>query len=208
MTSLKNAIKKLIQKTFLYKIYLNLQNIYLKKIFRFLKRKRKEWTIKYYGRRFGIEIFIETGTYLGDMVEATKASFKKIISIELDPALYEKAKRRFSNYNHITIIHGDSAKVLPGILTNINHNCLFWLDAHDHSKAINAFLKTPIKQELFHIFSHSLAKNLEHVILIDDARLFIGKNSPTLKELKSFVLKNRPNWIFEVKNDIIRIYKK
>jgi len=47
----------------------------------------------------------------------------------------------------------------------------------------------------------------EHVILIDDARLFVGKDDyPTLHALKQMVLTEQPNWNFEVKDDIIRTY--
>jgi len=58
-------------------------------------------------------------------------------------------------------------------------------------------------KELRRIFNHEI-KN--HVILIDDARFFIGKdNYPTLQELKEFVLKNYPKSTFNVEDDIIRI---
>lgn len=59
--------------------------------------------------------------------------------------------------------------------------------------------------ELKSIFSHKI-KN--HVILIGDARCFTGQEDyPTIIALKEFVMKNRPNWVFEVRNDIIRIHK-
>jgi hypothetical protein len=49
----------------------------------------------------------------------------------------------------------------------------------------------------------------EQVILIDDARVFVGQNDyPTLEQLRTFVLKRHPDWAFEVENDIIRIHKK
>jgi hypothetical protein len=50
--------------------------------------------------------------------------------------------------------------------------------------------------------------NLNHVILIDDAREFVGTNGyPTIKELKKLVLTKRKDWSFIVKYDIIRIHK-
>jgi hypothetical protein len=53
-------------------------------------------------------------------------------------------------------------------------------------------------------FSHKIK---DHVILIDDARCFIGKdNYPTLQELKEFTSKNWPNSTFNVEDDIISIY--
>ncbi|MDI6591503.1 MAG: rRNA adenine N-6-methyltransferase family protein [Patescibacteria group bacterium] len=206
---LKEAIKKIIKHTFLYKIYLDVQNIHLKKLSHFIKSKRKQRTIRHYGKKFGIDTLIETGTYLGNTVEGLKSSFKKIISIELDKNLYERAKQKFSSYKHITIVQGDSGKVIPEILANTNYKCLFWLDAHDYSKEENRFIQTPIREELSHILSHSLIKNLDHVILIDDARLFTGQGDcSTLEEIRNFVFKTYPDWIFEIKNDIIRIHKR
>jgi len=39
---------------------------------------------------------VETGTYLGDMIEAQKTRFKKIISIEIEIGLFEKAQKKDS----------------------------------------------------------------------------------------------------------------
>ncbi len=62
------------------------------------------------------------------------------------------------------------------------------------------------QQELFAIFSHPI-KN--HVILIDDARCFIGQNDyPELDILKQYVLEKRPEFIFDVGEDIMRIHPK
>jgi len=47
------------------------------------------------------------------------------------------------------------------------------------------------------------------VILIDDARCFIGERGyPKIDELKEFVLSKYSDWEFEVKDDIIRLYKR
>lgn len=167
----------------------------------------KQKIVKIYANKFLINIFIETGTYLGEMVNATRKIFKKIYSIELDDELYKNAKKKFSKYNHISIIQGDSSKILPTILSKIKQPCLFWLDAH-YSGGITAKgeFETPIMQELNYILNSS---KYNHVILIDDARLFIGKKDyPTLKELKKLISKKRPNYYFIVKKDIIRIHKK
>ena len=59
-----------------------------------------------------------------------KDNFEHIVSIELDKELYENAAKFFRKDKHIEIIQGDSSKVLPEILKNINQRCLFWLDGH------------------------------------------------------------------------------
>jgi hypothetical protein len=163
-------------------------------------------TVKQYAKLFSIMTFIETGTYLGEMVEATKKTFDRIYSIELDSNLYETAKQRFSKSESITIIEGDSGRVLPELLKSIKSPCLFWLDAHYCSGASTAGgeLITPIMKELECILNHSI-KN--HVILIDDANLFVGKNDfPTIEELERFVFNINPNLVIRIENNIIRVH--
>lgn len=167
----------------------------------------KHKIVKAYADKFLINLFVETGTYLGEMVDATRRTFEKIYSIELDDTLYKNAKKKYIKYNHISLIHGDSSKILPIIFSKIKQSCLFWLDAH-YSGGITGKgeVETPIREELNCILKNS---KFDHVILIDDARLFIGKKDyPTLKELKKLISKKRPNYYFIVKKDIIRIHKK
>ena len=54
----------------------------------------KQETVKQYAKRFSISTFIETGTNIGEMVEATKTIFDRIYSIELDTNLYKTAKKK------------------------------------------------------------------------------------------------------------------
>ncbi len=165
----------------------------------------KETLIKDYARRFNLKVLVETGTYLGDMVYAMKRSFSRILSFELDQALCEQAQRRFAADDHIEIIHGDSGQLIEKYLTTIDGPCLFWLDGH-YSGGITArgSLETPIMSELSHILSHPIDG---HVILIDDARCFTGRNDyPTLAELQSFVSERKSGWQFSVDKDVIRIH--
>ncbi|MGQ9581847.1 MAG: hypothetical protein ACUVT8_13055 [Armatimonadota bacterium] len=165
----------------------------------------KQKLIKEYARKFSLEIFIETGTYLGDMVEAVRDTFSRIVSIEIDPWLSKQARKRFFRYPHISILQGDSGQLLPGLLASMTQPCLFWLDAH-YSGGITARggMETPVMQELRCIMSHPA----EHVILIDDARNFTGQSDyPTLEVVQTLVRNTRPDYAFEVKDDIIRIHK-
>ena len=166
----------------------------------------KEELIKEYAKTFKTNILIETGTYLGDMVYAMRKSFSKILSFELDQTLAEQARKRFANDNHITIIQGDSGRLLGDYLADIREPCLFWLDGH-YSGGITArgALETPIKNELTYILSHPVDG---HVILIDDARCFTGENDyPTLQDLREFLNERKPGWQFSVDTDVIRMHK-
>ena len=90
----------------------------------------KQLTIARYQKRYNCGVLIETGTYLGDMIEAQKDNFSQLFSIELSPELHQKALKRFRNRPHISIVQGDSGKVLPSLLSTITQPALFWLDGH------------------------------------------------------------------------------
>lgn len=166
----------------------------------------KQRVVIEYMKTFPFDTFIETGTYKGKMVYAVIPHVKEIYSIELDETHFHKAQKRFAGYPNIHILQGQSGKVLPEVLKDIDRPCLFWLDAHwSGGSTAKGKTETPIMQEIECILNHKRAS--DHVILIDDARCFTGKGDyPTLKALKQFILDVHPNWIFEVKDDIIRTY--
>jgi molybdopterin converting factor small subunit len=163
----------------------------------------KQEVIKEYARKYSLDTLIETGTYLGTMINAMKDEFAEIISIELDDELFQRAKNRFSRLTHITVLHGDSVDVLPTILSGLCKPCLFWLDGH-YSGGITSKgkLETPIVQELTYILEHPIA---QHVILVDDAREFNGEQDyPTVERIRNLIQEKRPGWEVEVEMDIIR----
>ncbi|MEK7607406.1 MAG: hypothetical protein AAB484_00570 [Patescibacteria group bacterium] len=167
------------------------------------KRKKNDAKIILsYRERFNPNIFIETGTYKGDVLNLVKKSFDEIYSIELGEKLYKKALQRFRKDKHIKLFLGDSGIVLSKILVDVNESVLFWLDAH-YSKAdtVCGDIPTPIEKELEIIFSHKI-KN--HVILIDDARCFTGNDGyPTVETISN--LANMNGYSCEVKDDKFRL---
>jgi hypothetical protein len=165
----------------------------------------KQIAVREYAKEFRTQILVETGTYLGEMVAAMRRHFDRIFSIEIDRSLYENALNMFSQFQHIRLLHGDSAEALPAVLSEVQQPCLFWLDGHYSGAGTGkGSIDTPVLNELSHIFSHHVR---EHVILIDDAREFRGVNDyPSLEQLREFVKGFRPDWAFEVKDDIIRIH--
>jgi hypothetical protein len=163
----------------------------------------KRITIKEYADKFGIQTLIETGTYLGHMVEAQQFNFKKIVSIELSEELWAGAVEKFRRYPHITIVQGDSSHVLPKVMADVKGPALFWLDGH-YSAGVTAKGEKycPIYAELDAIFDNSPQP---HVILVDDARHFEGKDDyPTIQELANYIKGKNPKYTVEVKDDIIR----
>jgi hypothetical protein len=166
----------------------------------------KYQTVREYAMKYNLHTLIETGTYLGEMIEATKDCFTKIVSIELAQKLYERAITKFRESSHIQLYLGDSAKVLPEILSGINEPCLFWLDAH-YSGGITTKgdRVTPIMEELNIILGR---KQQDDILLIDDARGFTGSNDyPTVDEVICLVKKYDSVYLIENINDIIRVFK-
>lgn len=163
----------------------------------------KQSVITEYQEKFGCSVFIETGTYLGDMVEAQKRRFKKVISIELGVKLAENAQKRFRNDKHVAIVQGDSSKMLALVLAEIDEPAVFFLDGHYSSGLTSRGEKIcPIFEELETIFG---TKKFNHIILIDDARLYNGTdNYPSVEELREFVKNRNDSYRNEIEHDIIR----
>jgi hypothetical protein len=165
----------------------------------------KQAIVREHAKQFELRTLVETGTYLGDMVWATIDIFDEIYSIELDEFLFRRAQAQFSNFDHVRILQGESVGALPEVLTRITRPCLFWLDAH-YSGGVTArgTTETPIMEELECILG---APSMNHVMLIDDARCFVGANGyPTMEQVKELVARKRPGWLFESADDIIRVH--
>ena len=156
-----------------------------------------------YLKKFSIDDFVETGTYLGETLGYISRTGIRCTSIELSQELYEAARKRFHGHKNVMLVQGDSGQKLPMLLKKINKPVLFWLDGH-YSCGITASgeIHTPISSELQAILTHSIK---EHVILIDDARCFDGKNDyPHLDELLR-IIREEGSYSAEVSADIIRL---
>jgi len=123
----------MIKKTFLFifwKEYCEIRDYW-----RWLKNGRpvppphgiKQGVIKEYARKYQCPVFFETGTYRGDIIQAVKHDFERIYSVELSESLYQKARLRFKNDPHITILRGDSARMLAETLKQISNVCFGWM---------------------------------------------------------------------------------
>lgn len=127
------------------------------------------------------DVFVETGSGGGGGIQnALKYGFKEIHSIEINKQSYNHCVRLFSNNKNVNLYLGDSADMLPQILSKIKAKATFLLDAHvmdinqTHGKLI-----CPVLEELRMIITHSKGLGIKHSILIDDLKLFNG-------EVKSF----------------------
>lgn len=160
--------------------------------------------VKSHLERHHTRVFVETGTYLGSMVEfIAKTTGAHCYTIEIVPEIHARAKRILAGLNKVELLLGDSAVKLPEILANLSEPATFWLDGH-YSGAFTgkSDVDTPISAELTHILDHPIKR---HVILIDDARDFVGQNNyPHLSALLA-QFDDHPHYQASVSTDIIRI---
>lgn len=163
----------------------------------------KQQRIEKFKKKYNINILVETGTYLGDMVWAQRKNFNKIYSIELSSAFADLAKNRFRNFPHISILEGDSGIVMKSLVGQLKEKTIFWLDGHySGGNTACAEKECPVYEELESI----LNSEIEHVLLIDDARCFVGEDSyPTKEALAEFIVQRFPNSIIEIEYDCIMV---
>ncbi len=120
-----------------------------------------------------LRILVETGTHNGDTVSLFKQNFEKIVSIELSEVLYSNALNRFAQDSHVELIQGNSVDELKNLQSEIrDKEVLYWLDAHWCVAAATSgeLSQCPLLGELAAIGK----LNMESVVLIDDARLFLA----------------------------------
>jgi hypothetical protein len=146
--------------------------------------------------------FIETGTYLGDTTALVRSLGHSVISIELDPALYLQAQRRFRDDPHVVLIQGDCVAELPKVLSRLTRPAVLWLDAH-HSRGITArgSIDDPILACLAELRDHTLRS---HSLLIDDASSFDGRQlRPDLVQIMLAIRAINSEYRIRIHGDII-----
>lgn len=157
--------------------------------------------VRRYAAASGARVFIESGTYYGFMLQGCLDSFDQLISIEIEPHFYSRARTIFKDHAKVTILHGDSAELLPELLVTVRCPCLFWLDAHFSGGLTGkGAVESPIRQELEAVVRHAH----RHTILIDDAHCFDGtRGYPQLAWIEKAAREN--SYSFSVSDDIIRL---
>ncbi len=109
--------------------------------------------------------YLETGLQYGDSVQfALDLGYKKIISIEINKSLIDKANQRFKNEvknSKVLLVQGDSQEKIKEIFDqNIN---IFFLDAHDNDSDEPTI--APLENEIKFLLNKINEKQL---IIIDD----------------------------------------
>ena len=124
-----------------------------------------------------LSIFVETGSFEGDTVQSVRPLFDRIYTVELVEKYFQKVFERFKDDPSITARFQSSPEFLRQLKPSLeNASVLYWLDAHwcMEGETEGKESQCPLIEELEAI-GHL---NTESVILIDDARLFLGPPPP------------------------------
>ena len=150
--------------------------------------------------KYDLSNFIETGTGKGDgLNHAIKYGFKKLYSIEIIKQLYDDVKSKIID-SRVNLINSDSITGLTKIISELDGNTLFWLDAHfpgadfhienmSYHDDLEKDIKLPLEAELELIFK--LRPDNKDVFIIDDLNLYedgnyeLGKIREDLKYLRT-----------------------
>ena len=150
--------------------------------------------------QYGLIDFVESGTHVGDSTLWAKDWFRTVYTIESEYHYYNIAYSKLNHYDNVKLSLAKSEDALNMIVPQLTEPVLFWLDAHwsrdlhgDKPEVI-----CPVIWELDIIRTYCTPF---HVIMIDDARLFTGKNGwPSHQNLIDMLYKGYDIW---VEDDVI-----
>ena len=162
--------------------------------------------------KYVTECFIETGTYMGEGIDvALECGFPLVKSVELSKGLYSVAQQKYKDNDKVHLFCGASQCMLREMIEDVKTQATFWLDGHwSGGNTGKSNVNSPLRQELHAIKKHPI-KN--HIIMIDDLRLFAVKESDygfelDLEDIKNRILEINPNYEFSledghVPNDVL-----
>jgi hypothetical protein len=127
--------------------------------------------IKALGQRSGASVLIETGTYVGNTAMRCSRTFERVITIELDADLFQRASRYLSKRKNVECLEGDALKLLPLVLERPSvTDALVFLDGHfSGGGTAHGDLAEPACEEI-----EILAKYRDKIrsFIVDDFRCF------------------------------------
>jgi len=160
--------------------------------------------------RYGLRYFIETGIGQSDTRAYHLAPlFEHAWAIDVVLENCEIARQRAVDIPNLTIYQGDSADWLKLICPSLAGPALYWLDAHWVGGGDRPAVECPLLAEL-----DAIGRSYRgDVVLIDDARQFIGAPAPphdpakwpTLGYILERLRKWKPHPVTRTEGDVIII---
>jgi FkbM family methyltransferase len=158
--------------------------------------------------RLGLRCFVETGTCEGVTARAMAERFERVITVELDPASHRRSASRLAAQPNVRCLLGDSVQQLAPILREIDQRAVVWLDAHwSGGHTAKGDVECPVLAELAAIYAH----RPDHVVLIDDFRLFLSppppphdpREWPSFAVISEFLARQKPAPFLHVVGDVL-----
>ena len=159
-------------------------------------------------RLTGARTFIETGTNLGGSAAFAAETFQRVWTIEAQPHLHTQAKARLDKLENVEAILGNSETGLARMIVTVDGPAVCWLDAHwSGGETAGELNECPVLDEIRSIDTAPV----EHVLLIDDARLFLQppprphkiEHWPSIAELADVARARWPQAYLAVIDDVI-----
>ncbi|MER9419187.1 hypothetical protein NKI95_25040 [Mesorhizobium sp. M0306] len=144
---------------------------------------------------------VEIGSYKGVTTKRMSHLFDKVISVEIDEALYHQASKRCAGRKNVELLLGDGAKLLPEIASRVN-KALIFLDGHfSGGETGQGDEPEPVLKEL-DLIAPFIANFV--AVVVDDFRLFgVEPGWPRKSEViqKLEILLPETQWRLSVLND-------
>jgi hypothetical protein len=128
----------------------------------------------------GLTRAVETGTHLGDSTRALRGMVPEMWTVELSPDYMARAREALEDLDNIHFVAGSSDEVLRTLAPTIDQPAVYWLDAHwCELGTAGASAQCPVLAEIEAVDTAPAGDR--SVILIDDARFFLGAPLPTYR---------------------------
>jgi hypothetical protein len=125
--------------------------------------------------KHGADCFVETGTFEGRTAEWAASEFRRVVTIERSPRLFDVASALLRALTNVERVLGDSRTTLRDLAPTLTSPTVFWLDAHwSGGTTAGETDECPLLDELAAIASAPAAA----FTFIDDARLFLRPPPP------------------------------
>lgn len=154
-----------------------------------------------------IQNFVETGTFKGGTCFWAAQHFNKVATIEIDPKISKETSSRSDCPSNIDFYIGDSKDVIKEVINSLDGRAIYWLDGHwCNTSEFGKDDECPLMDEL-----KAIATRKSDLILIDDARAFLGPlppphNSdswPRIDEIIIFLKSKFPESFVTISEDVI-----
>lgn len=149
------------------------------------------------------DIFVETGTYMGQTIRNMEPLFSELYTIEVSENLYNNLNK---NSKKINFILGDSSIIFESLLNNLHRDTIFFLDGHWSSGETGKGVKDcPLIEEI-----NLINEKFKHraILIIDDYRMFGTKINEDWSEISKDailnILKDRYSIVYHLESEMCK----